>query len=99
MTRIVKRLVLPFILLVVICCAQTSGTVQGVVTSVDGTLSEVSSFTLLVEGEEITFVPDDDGRYEFPLPHLREHRTSGEPVVVEWEMVDGERHALSVSDG
>lgn len=96
---LIKRLFLSTLVLLVACCAQTSGTVRGVVIEVDGTLNEISSFTLLVEGEEIGFVPDDDGDYAFPLSHLREHRTNGEPVVVEWDMVDGERHALSVTDG
>lgn len=94
-----RRWLFAFLLVAVVSCSQTSGTAEGVVTSVDGTLNEISSFTLLVDGEEIRFVPDDAGEYAFPLSHLREHRTDGEPVVVEWRMVNGKRHAMSVTDG
>lgn len=86
-------------LLLVTACAQTSGTVRGVVVGVEGDLSEVSSFTLLVEGEEMVFLPVGDGDYAFPLQHLRDHRRSGEPVLVGWEKRDEARYALSLADG
>lgn len=80
-------------------CSAGSGTVRGVVLSVDGDLQTVTGFTLLVEGDEMSFVPVDDGDYAFPLAHLREHQRTGEPVLVGWESIDGRFHALSVDDG
>lgn len=84
---------------VVMACTQTSGTVRGVVTSVEGSLEEVAAFSLLVEGEELRFVSVAGGDYAFALPHLREHRLNGDPVLVGWEMVDNVRYALSLADG
>ncbi|MGA7280999.1 MAG: hypothetical protein WBZ40_04375 [Acidimicrobiia bacterium] len=92
-------LVLVLMQAALIACAQTSGTVKGVVISVDGTLDEVDSFTLLVEGDQLTFVPIPDGDYQFPLPHLREHERSGSPVLVGWELVGTVRYALTLADG
>ena len=86
-------------LLLVTACAQTSGTMRGVVIAVEGDLRVVSSFTLLVEGEELEFLPVEEGDYAFPLQHLRDHRRSGEPVLVGWEERDGVRYALSLGDG
>ena len=40
-----------------VACTQAGGTYQGVVVAVEGDLTEVSSFTLLVEGDQLTFVP------------------------------------------
>jgi len=86
-------------LALVIACTQTSGTARGVVISVEGTLQDVTAFTVLVEGEEWRMVPVPNGDYEFALPHLREHRLSGQPILVGWEMVDNVRYALSLADG
>ena len=80
-------------------CSSDTGTSVGVVTDVEGTLTEVESFIVLSEGEEIGFLPLEGQVYEFPLGHLREHLRSGEPVVVEWEMRDGNRYALAITDG
>lgn len=66
---------------------------------VEGTLDDVTSFTVLVEGDRLRFVPVAGGDYAFPLSHLQDHVRSGEPVVVGWELVGGERHALSIADG
>jgi hypothetical protein len=81
------------------CGAQTSGTFKGVVIGVDGTLDQVTSFTILVEGDELVFTPVPDGDYQFPLPHLREHQRTGAPVLVGWEMVGTVRYALTLADG
>jgi hypothetical protein len=82
-----------------IACNQTEGTARGVVTAVDGSLEDVTSFTVLVEGSELEFIPTADGDYAFPLAHLREHQRTGEPVLVGWEMVGSVRYALSLADG
>ena len=65
--------------LILAACSPTSGTVIGPVISVDGDLTEVRSFTVLVEGDEMVFVPIVEGDYAFPLPHLREHLRDGSP--------------------
>jgi hypothetical protein len=70
-----------------------------VVTEVEGSLSEVESFTVLSDGDEIVFLPVEGQSYEFPLDHLQEHLRSGEPVVVEWEIRDGVHYALAIGDG
>ena len=82
-----------------LACGQTEGVARGVVTSVDGSLEEVTSFVVLVEGSELEFTPTADGEYDFPLPHLREHQRTGEPVLVGWEIVGSVRYALSLADG
>lgn len=80
-------------------CSPNSGTAMGVVLAVEGDLTEVSSFTLLVEGDELTFQPVADGDYPYPLSHLREHLRDGSPILVTWERVNGELHALALKDG
>ena len=82
-----------------IACDQTSGTARGVVTAVDGSLEDVTSFMVLVEGSELEFTPTAEGDYDFPLSHLREHQRTGEPVLVGWEIVGSVRYALSLADG
>ena len=77
----------------------TSGTVRGTVISVEGDLTEVISFAVLVEGEEMLFLPIEDGDYAFPLPHLGDHQRSGALVLVGWELRDEIRYAVSVADG
>ena len=84
---------------VVAACGSETGTSVGVVTEVEGTLTDVESFTVLSEGEEIGFLTLEGQVYEFPLDHLREHLRSGEPVIVEWEIRDENRYALAITDG
>ena len=90
---------LAVLVLVLATCTQTSRTVRGVVLGVEGSLTEVTAFTLLVDGDGVRFVPADDGEFGFPLPHLREHQRSGEPILVGWQTIDGIRYAVSVADG
>lgn len=85
--------------LTLIACTQTSGTVRGIVISVEGSLEDVTAFVVLVEGSELEFLPTADGAYDFPLSHLREHHWTGEPVLVGWELVGSVRYALSLADG
>jgi hypothetical protein len=80
-------------------CDQTSGTARGLVTAVEGDLEDITSFVLLVEGDELEFTPSPEGQYAFPLSHLREHQRTGEPVLVGWELVGSVRYALSLADG
>ena len=79
-------------------CTTTSGTVIGPVISVDGDLAKVRSFTVLVEGDEMVFVPIPEGEYAFPLPHLREHLRDGAPIQVGWERRGDNLVAISLED-
>ena len=98
-SSILRSLAVVVMLLGLVACNQTEGTARGVVTSVDGSLEDVSSFVVLVEGSELEFTPTTDGEYDFPLSHLREHQRTGEPVLVGWEIVGSVRYALSLADG
>ena len=80
-------------------CSQTSGTVVGAVIEVDGDLTEVRSFTVLVGGEQMVFVPIAEGDYVYPLPHLREHLLDGTPVRVGWEKRGDQLAATTLEDG
>jgi hypothetical protein len=85
--------------LTLVACDQTSGTALGLVTSVEGDLQDVTSFVVLVEGDELEFTPSPEGDFDFPLSHLREHQRTGEPVLVGWELVGSVRYALTLADG
>lgn len=80
-------------------CAQQGGTVRGIVVGVDGDLTAVESFTLLVEGDKMTFVPVAEVTYPFPLSHLREHLRDGTPIAVTWERSGETLLALAIADG
>ena len=86
-------------LLVAAACSQSSGTVIGTVINVDGDLTEVQSFTVLVEGDEMVFVPAADGVYAYPLPHLRDHLRDGTPIRVDWERRGDQLVATALEDG
>jgi hypothetical protein len=87
------------LVLLAVGCAQTEGTTIGVVTGVEGSLTEIVSFTVLSSGTEISFVPIEGTEYEFPLAHLREHQRTGELLVVDWELRDTFKYAISLTDG
>jgi len=80
-----------------------SGTAEGIVIAVDGTLAEISSFTLvLADGTNATFIPEAGMLFDgtAPLSHVRDHLASGDPVQVEYRTLeDGTRSALEVGDG
>jgi len=86
-------------LAMVAACAQSSGTMVGIVIAVEGDLNAVTSFTILVEGATFELVPVDDGEYAFPLPHLREHLRDGTRVRVGWEQRGEDLAAVSLQDG
>lgn len=96
---LVARRIAAAALIAIAGCASTSGAVRGPVTSVEGDLTGVASFSVLVEGDEWRFVPVEDGDYAFPLQHLGEHQRTGDPVLVGWELRDDVRYAVLVADG
>ncbi len=75
-----------------------SGQLTGIVVSVEGDLTSVRSFEVLSDGDRFVFEPAPDGDFAFPLPHLRDHLRTGEPIAVEYERVDGDLLAMRVSD-
>jgi len=78
------------------------GSVEGVVIAVDGTLAEVSSFTVrLPDGTDATFVPQPGILFDetAPIGHVRDHLVSGAPVLVEYVTLEnGELLATAVGD-
>jgi hypothetical protein len=77
---------------------EATGQITGIVVSVDGDLVGVNSFEVLSDGERTLLRPSADGQFDFPLPHLRDHLRTGEPVAVEFERVDGVMMATQISD-
>jgi hypothetical protein len=91
------------LVLVAASCGGTDDpTATGTVIDVVGSLTSVDEFTIrTAEGDDLTFVPAPGIRFHGlgPLGHLRNHLTTGEPVVVFYEVAsDGSMMALEVSD-
>lgn len=71
----------------------------GVITSVESTgLNEVTSFEVRHDDTTTTVYVREDFDYGFPIGHLQEHLTSGDPITVEGEVVDGKLYADSIGD-
>lgn len=87
------------VLSVVAACSPGAGTMVGIIVEVDGDLNTVTSFTVLVEGDRVRFIPSPQGDYDFPLPHLRSHLRDGSPVRVGWERQGQELVAVRLEDG
>lgn len=87
------------VLALIAACAPNAGTMVGIVVEVDGDLSTVNSFTMLVEGDRVQFIPGAEGVFAFPLPHLREHLRDGSPVRVGWERRGAQLVAIRLEDG
>lgn len=74
-------------------------TVRGVVLEVEGSLISVESFVLRTDrGEVLELVPAPDGDFQFPLPHLHDHRRTLEPVLVELDRSVDPPLAASIRD-
>ena len=73
---------------------------EGVVIDVQGDLTSVTAFTVRTEdGQVLVFRPAVSATFHGgPLPHIRDHLTSGLPVVVFYEESEGGLVALSVED-
>ena len=79
--------------------SQNDTTVVGVVVNYQGDLVSVDSFTVRTEsGELLQLLPADDGDFAFPLPHLREHMTTADPIEVSFLEESGSLVAIAVSD-
>ena len=74
-------------------------TIEGVVVDVESSgLNEVTSFQLRHDDDETTVYIIEDHDYEFPLGHLNEHLSSGDPVIVTGEVREGRLFAESIED-
>ncbi|MFN2588597.1 MAG: hypothetical protein ABR613_10845 [Actinomycetota bacterium] len=73
--------------------------VTGVLLDVDsGGVGDVTSFTLKDGDETYEIFIADDVDYGFPLGHLQEHLSTGDPVRVPLEERDGKLYARSIDD-
>ncbi|HEV2755260.1 MAG TPA: hypothetical protein VG318_05740 [Actinomycetota bacterium] len=73
--------------------------VTGVLLDVESEgVDEVVSFTLKDDDETYEIFIADDVEYDFPLGHLSEHLSTGDPVRVPLEERDGKLYALSIDD-
>jgi hypothetical protein len=73
--------------------------VTGVLLDVESEgVDEVVSFTLKDGDDTYEIFIADDVDYGFPLGHLSEHLSTGDPVKVPLEERDGKLYALSIDD-
>jgi hypothetical protein len=99
-----RRLLLGLLVVAAVgCAAEDGGRVTGVVTSVEGDLAVVSSFSVRSsDGTVRTFAPEPGLLFDgtSSVGHLRDHLRSGEPVTVEYrESSEGSLVAVAVGDG
>ena len=77
-------------------------TARGVVIKIEGGITEVNGFLLqLPDGTDLRLRPAEGVLFHdsAPIGHIRDHLRSGEPVEVEYELLDdGSAVAYSVSD-
>jgi hypothetical protein len=89
-------------MLVLAACGGQRHTVSGIVISVTGsTPAAVSSFSLrTADGELLQFEVGrlQTGGQAFPAAHLRDHLATASPVEVVYELQDGRRVAVRLSD-
>jgi hypothetical protein len=83
-------------------CSSAQDTVTGIVVEVDGDLTAVSRFVLVLpDGTRQEFVPSPGILFHdrAPISHLQDHLRSGEPVGVVYEtLADGSLVAVEVFD-
>lgn len=83
-------------------CGGGRPAVRGVVIEVEGGITEVSGFLLrLPDGTDLRLRPAEGVLFHDSahIGHIRDHLISGEPIEVEYEVLDdGSAVAYSVSD-
>lgn len=87
------------IVLILAACGGSVTTLEGTVVAFEGDLTTVTSFTVRTPDGEFTLRPAATIDSAFPLPHLREHMTTGDPVRVSYEVVGDDLIATRVDDG
>jgi hypothetical protein len=81
--------------------AGPAGIATGVVVAVDGDLTAINSFSVLLgDGTTLLFVPQEGLSFDRsgPLSHVRDHLVSGAPVDVEFDRVGEVLRATAVGD-
>lgn len=90
---------LAIVLLLSSCGGGGDAVAVGVVIDYQGDLVSVDSFTIrTTDGEDLTMVPSPGGDFSFPLPHLREHLATGDPVQVSYRLDGDALVATKISD-
>lgn len=102
MRRWAAAISLPLVVLVA-ACAGGAETADGIVITIDTEgLGQVRAFTLRTEeGKSLEFAidgPIDLDGGAFPPDHLREHMALAEGIAVAYEIRDGERIVVRLSD-
>lgn len=80
---------------------ESGTTVSGVVVDVQGTITEIEQFDMVLEdGTRLTFVPEAGAleRTGFSPAHIREHSALVEPISVTYHEVDGQNIVTGVGD-
>jgi hypothetical protein len=77
---------------------QAPSELVGVIVAVEESDGRIRAFTLRAGDEEYDVFIADDVDYGFDLHHLREHRTSGEPVRCRLEERGERLYALEILD-
>ena len=81
------------------CSGKPGTSVVGVVVDFQGDLVTVESFSVLTpDGIELELVPAADGDFAFPLPHLREHLATGDPISIRYVEDGAVLVAVAVGD-
>ena len=76
-------------------------TVSGVVVDVQGSITEIERFDMVLgDGTRLTFVPEAGAleRSGFSPAHIREHSALVEPISVTYREVDGQNIVTGVGD-
>lgn len=85
-----------------VACGGARQSTTGVVIEVEGNITEVDGFVLrLADGSDLHLEPAAGLLFHenAPIGHLRDHLRSGEPIGVEFEILDdGTAVAYSVTD-
>lgn len=90
------------VLTAIACGGGGRSTARGVVVEVEGGITEVSGFVLrLPDASDLRLRPAEGVLFHdsAPIGHIRDHLRSGEPIEVEYEILDdGSAVAYSVTD-
>lgn len=101
---VARVLVALIVVSLIVACGDGGGreTARGVVIEVEGGITEVDGFLLRLEDGSVLRLRPAEGvlfHDSAPIGHIRDHLRSGEPVEVEYEVLeDGSAVAYSVTD-
>jgi len=97
-----RRFLAAALLVMIVSCGGGRDKARGVVIEVEGGITDITGFLLrLPDGRDLRLRPADGVLFHenAPLGHLRDHLRSGEPVEVEYEILDdGTAIAYVVTD-